>query len=74
LLKQSNTDVYKAVPSPKWTAWGPLYLIAQQGGKPQADGSWLVSLPTNDPTYKGSLRLALKFDQPLPDLDHWPKN
>jgi hypothetical protein len=74
LLKQSTTEVYKAVPSPKWTAWGPLYLIAQQGGKPQADGSWLVNLPTNDPTYKGSLRLSLKFDQPLPDLEHWPKN
>jgi hypothetical protein len=54
--------------------WGPIWLITQYGGKPSADGTWTVAYPLDEIAAGGKLRLKLRFDEPLPDLDHWPAN
>jgi hypothetical protein len=54
--------------------WGPLWLIHQYKGQrdkldPQ---TWLVEMPVWVPNAVGSVRLKLKFEGVLPELDKWP--
>jgi GTP-binding protein EngB required for normal cell division len=54
--------------------WGPLALAAKYG-KPAQEGdftTWIVRRPVDGGT--GALRLKLKFDEPLMDLEQWPKD
>jgi GTP-binding protein EngB required for normal cell division len=54
--------------------WGPLALIAKYQGTPEKEGdgkTWIVLRPV--PGVDGNfIRLRLVFDDPLPDLKHWP--
>jgi hypothetical protein len=54
--------------------WGALELIHEfKGEKDKADPkTWLVKVPMTAPDAKGLVRLKLKFDNVLPDLDKWP--
>ena len=54
--------------------WGPLELIHKyKGERDKADPkSWWVKVPVGAPGAKGSLRLKLKFESALPELDKWP--
>ena len=74
LSQREETGIYKTIPTPPWKAWGPLHLIAKGAGRLQPDGSWLAAMPLGDERYSGKLRVRLKFDQPVPDTDHWPEN
>jgi hypothetical protein len=53
--------------------WGPLWLIHKyQGERSKADAKvWLVEFPVGAPGANGSIRLKLKFDRALPELDKW---
>jgi hypothetical protein len=56
--------------------WGPLWLIHKYKGEidksdPQKK-TWLVEFPVAAPEATGSLRLKLKFERPLPELEKWP--
>ena len=54
--------------------WGPLALAAKYG-KPAQEGdftTWIVRRPVDGGN--GALRLKLKFDEPLMDLEQWPKD
>ena len=72
--------LYKDKQSPETTPlvvgeksdWGPLQLVTRFSEKPGLDGSWIVTMPAPE-AGGGNLRLKLSFDQPLPDLEHWPK-
>jgi len=63
---------------PKFTnstpEWGPIWLIHQyKGERDKKDpASWAVEFPPGDSNANGVIRLKLKFDHPLPDLDQWP--
>jgi hypothetical protein len=54
--------------------WGPLELIHKyKSERDKTDPkTWLVRLPVGAPGAKGFVRLKLKFENPLPDLDRWP--
>ena len=54
--------------------WGPLWLIHKYKGEREKldPKTWLVELPLTAPDTSGSLRLKLKFDGVLPELDKWP--
>jgi hypothetical protein len=54
--------------------WGPLWLIHKHHGeRDKVDPKiWLVEFPVAAPDASGSIRLKLKFDRPLPELDSWP--
>jgi hypothetical protein len=44
-----------------------------KGERDKADPkTWLVKLPMTAPGAKGIIRLKLKFDNVLPELDKWP--
>ena len=73
-LFQLDTDK-----SPKETLqenapWGPLAIIAKYHGTPEKEGdgkTWIVLRPV--PGVDGNfIKLRLVFDDPLPDLKHWP--
>jgi hypothetical protein len=56
--------------------WGPLWLIQKHKGEldksdPQKK-TWLVEFPVGAPEATGSVRLKLKFERALPDLEKWP--
>jgi hypothetical protein len=54
--------------------WGALELLHKYNGeKDKADPkTWLVKVPMTAPGAKGSIRLKLKFDNALPEIDKWP--
>jgi hypothetical protein len=54
--------------------WGPLELIHKfQGERSKVEtNTWLVKFPVGAPGAKGLIRLKLKFDGELPELDKWP--
>jgi hypothetical protein len=44
-----------------------------KGERDKADHkTWLVKVPMAAPGSKGLIRLKLKFENPLPELDKWP--
>lgn len=53
--------------------WGPLWLI--HSFKSERDKAtpvtWLVEIPMTAPGASGYVRLKLKFERPLPELDKW---
>ena len=54
--------------------WGPLALIAKYDSRPAQEGdytTWIVKRPVSGGS--GDLRIRLKFDEPLVNLEHWPK-
>jgi hypothetical protein len=53
--------------------WGPLWLIHKyQGERSKADAKvWQVEFPVGAPGATGAIRLKLKFERPLPELDRW---
>jgi len=54
--------------------WGPLWLIHRyKGERDKIDPKiWQVEFPVGAPGATGSVRLKLKFDRVLPELDKWP--
>jgi hypothetical protein len=54
--------------------WGSLELIHKyKGERDKADPkTWLVKVPMAAPGAKGLIRLKLKFENVLPELDKWP--
>jgi len=54
--------------------WGPLELLHKyKGERDKADPkTWLVRIPVTAPGAKGWIRLKLKFEGALPELDKWP--
>jgi hypothetical protein len=54
--------------------WGPLWLIQRyKGERDKAQPTaWLVEFPVGAPGANGVIRLKLKFDRPLPEMDKWP--
>ena len=54
--------------------WGPLELIHKyKGERDKADPkTWSVKIPVTAPGAKGLVRLKLKFESVLPELDKWP--
>ena len=70
LSQQANTPAK----SKDTDAWGVVWLIHKWGRAPsKADlTSWLVDWPVDEPGYQGMIRLKLKFDRPLPELENWP--
>jgi hypothetical protein len=53
--------------------WVPVWLIHKyKGEREKANPAiWLVEFPVGAPGASGSIRLKLKFDRPLPELDKW---
>jgi hypothetical protein len=53
--------------------WGPLWLLHKyKGEREKADAkSWVVEIPMEAPGASGTVRLILKFERPLPELDKW---
>jgi len=53
--------------------WGPIWLIHKyKGEREKGDGkTWVVEVPVSAPGASGSVRLKLKFERSLPDLDKW---
>jgi hypothetical protein len=75
LIKNVNEASSSASSFPINTAaWGPVWLVHRyKGERDKADPkSWLVEFPVGAPDAKGSIRLKLKFERPLPELDKWP--
>lgn len=55
--------------------WGALWLLHKYEGAVGTDAtSWSVDVPVElfDQAAKGSVRLILKFEKPLPKLESWP--
>jgi hypothetical protein len=54
--------------------WGALELLHKYNGdKDKVDPrTWVVKLPMAAPGAKGSIRLKLRFENSLPELDKWP--
>jgi hypothetical protein len=54
--------------------WGPVWLIHKyKGERDRVDPkTWLVEFPVGAPGTTGSIRLKLKFERALPELDKWP--
>ena len=57
--------------------WGPLWLIHKyKGERDKLDPTlktWLVEFPVGAPGATGFVRLKLKFEHVLPELDKWPR-
>jgi hypothetical protein len=52
--------------------WGPLWLIHKYKGERDKSGNtWVVEIPMNAPGASGVVRLKLKFERALPELDKW---
>ena len=73
LIKSLNETNSKTFPIPT-EDWGPLWLLHKYPSKRDAADKtvWHVQMPLNAPDAKGVLRLKLKFENALPDLDNWP--
>ena len=55
-------------------AWGPLWLIHKYNGtRDKVDPrAWLVEFPMPVPGVKGTVRLKIRFERPLPEMEKWP--
>jgi hypothetical protein len=52
--------------------WGPIWLIHKYKGEREKGGNtWVVDVPMGAPGASGMVRLKLKFERPLPELDKW---
>jgi hypothetical protein len=53
--------------------WGPIWLIHKYKGEREKSDpkTWLVDVPMSAPGASGSVRLKLKFERPLPEMDKW---
>jgi hypothetical protein len=52
--------------------WGPLWLIHKYNGEREKGGNiWTVEVPMDAPGASGKVRLKIKFEHPLPELDKW---
>lgn len=70
-----NINDANPTPSPVATeAWGPVWLLHKyKGERDKADPrTWLVEFPATMPGASGNVRLKLKFERALPELDKWP--
>lgn len=74
LYKNINAEDAKSPPFSIGTGdWGPIWLIHKYKGERQADGkTWLVEFPVGAPGASGTIRLKIKFERVLPELDKWP--
>ena len=56
--------------------WGPLWLIHKHHGERDKTDprmcTWSVEFPADAPGAAGAVRVKLKFERPLPDLENWP--
>jgi hypothetical protein len=55
--------------------WGPLALLLKPQAKPEKEGDsrvWIVQRPIDSADH-GIVTFKLTFDDPVPDLAHWPK-
>jgi hypothetical protein len=73
LFKNANdpaSPVYPITTGP----WGPVSLLLNyKSERDKADPkTWLVEIPLKAPVSGGFLRLKIKFEHPLPELDSWP--
>ena len=52
--------------------WGPIWLLHKYKGEREKGGNtWVVEVPMGAPGASGMVRLKLKFERPLPELDKW---
>jgi hypothetical protein len=52
--------------------WGPIWLIHKYKGEREKGGNtWVVEVPMSAPGASGMVRLKLKFERALPELDKW---
>jgi hypothetical protein len=75
LIKNANLPGSESFPIATGD-WGTLWLIQKHKGEldksdPQKK-TWLVEFPVGAPEATGSVRLKLKFERALPDLEKWP--
>lgn len=72
LIKNAN-EANSATFSVNTGDWGPLWLIVKHNGeRDKADPkTWLVEFKVGAPGASGAIRLKLKFERPLPELDKW---
>jgi hypothetical protein len=73
LIKNANEPNSRTVPLAT-EDWGPLWLLHKYPAKRDATDKtvWHVQMPISAADAKGIIRLKLKFENPLPDLDNWP--
>ena len=69
-VNEANSQTFSIATS----EWGPIWLLHRyKGERDKADPkTWLVEFPVGAPGAKGTIRLKLKFERPLPELDKWP--
>ncbi|HUR47143.1 MAG TPA: hypothetical protein VMZ27_14785, partial [Candidatus Saccharimonadales bacterium] len=75
LILIRNANDPKSVTYPiKTEGWGPLWLVHKyKGERDKMDPKlWRVEFPVKDPGPNGWVRLKLKFESVLPELDKWP--
>jgi hypothetical protein len=73
LIKNVNEPNSKTFDVPTGD-WGPLWLIHTHKGQREGDGrSWLVRFPAKAEGANGWIRLRVKFERPLPELDNWAR-
>jgi hypothetical protein len=53
--------------------WGPLWLIHKYNGEREKNDTrtWVVEVPMSAPGASGKVRLKIKFEGALPELDKW---
>lgn len=78
-LFQLADDKDPAQTLPDLGEWSPLQLVLKYGGKPEREGvlnTWVVQrkFKTAGEERDAVLGLKLVFDEPLPDLNNWPKD
>jgi hypothetical protein len=73
LIRNANDPKSPTFPI-KTEGWGPLWLIHKyKGERDKMDPKlWRVEFPVKDPGPNGWVRLKLKFEGVLPELDKWP--
>jgi hypothetical protein len=73
LIRNGNDPASPTFPAVVTGDWGPLELIHKFKGERDKDHkTWLVKFPVGAPGAKGLIRLKLKFENELPELDKWP--
>jgi hypothetical protein len=74
LIREIHSPKPETFPTLGTEEWGPLEWIHKYKGEKEKTNPqiWLVKLPISAPGTKGWIRLKLKFERALPDLDKWP--
>jgi hypothetical protein len=74
-LIKNNNETNSATFPISTGEWGPILLIHKYNGEPEKGDlkTWLVEVRVTAPGASGVVRLKLKFDRPLPELDKWAK-